>query len=233
MPANVVTIENVMKSSPAADAGIQKGDKIATITYQNTTLPIHSRDDITRATEKFAGKKTTLALTRNGTPVQVQIVPRKNPPEEQGALGVVVSDFIIEKHSINEAPFYALKRAATMTFLIFRELSRALVNLVTLQGSKINVVGPFGIAEMTGQAAQAGLDPLLELVALLSINLAVINIMPFPALDGGRLTMILYEAVSKKKINPNLEQKLNFVGFACLLGLMALVTIKEIINALT
>ena len=91
-----------------------------------------------------------------------------------------------------------------------------------------DVSGPIGIANMTGQAAQIGLNYLMQFVALISINLAVLNIIPFPALDGGKAVLITIEKLKGSPLNKKIEQTITAVGFALLLVLMVYVTVKDI-----
>jgi regulator of sigma E protease len=93
-----------------------------------------------------------------------------------------------------------------------------------------DVSGPIGIANLTGQAARIGLNYLMQFTALISINLAVLNIIPFPALDGGRAVLIIVEKLKGSPVNKKAEQGINTVGFALLLMLMVYVTFKDIVR---
>jgi len=229
-PSDKISVESVTPNTPAFEAGILKNDVIASMSYGDKTIPIQGLEDVADATREFAGKEVNLTLQRNGEERTVKITPREKPPKNEGSLGIVITNFVIKKYSIVQAPFYGLIEAAKMTGLIFKELTSALVRFVTFQGAGVEVAGPVGIAKLTGTAARVGIDALLQLVALLSLNLAVINILPFPALDGGRLAFVIYESVTKRKINPSIEQKMNLVGFAFLIGLILLVTVNDIIK---
>ena len=93
-----------------------------------------------------------------------------------------------------------------------------------------DVSGPIGIANMTGQAASIGLNYLMQFTALISVNLAILNIIPFPALDGGRAVLLIAEKLKGKPVNKKIEQTINTVGFALLLLLMVYVTFKDIVR---
>ncbi|MGB9883380.1 MAG: site-2 protease family protein, partial [Microgenomates group bacterium] len=99
---------------------------------------------------------------------------------------------------------------------------------ITFQKPKVDIAGPVGIAQYASSVIKFGKNAYLELVALLSFNLAIINILPFPALDGGRLVFILYEAITKKKPNKEVEKYTNFIGLLILLGLSFLITINDL-----
>jgi regulator of sigma E protease len=105
-----------------------------------------------------------------------------------------------------------------------------LFNLITFHKQNVDVAGPIGIANLAGQAVKFGRNAFLEFLALLSLNLAIMNILPFPALDGGRLVFVLYEGITKKKPNKNFEKYTNLIGFIMLLSLAALITVSDIIK---
>ena len=92
------------------------------------------------------------------------------------------------------------------------------------------MAGPIGIANLAGQAIKFGGNAFLQFLGLLSLNLAIINILPFPALDGGRLVFVLYEGITKKRPNKNIEKYTNLIGFIMLLSLAALITVNDIIK---
>lgn len=171
----------------------------------------------------------TLVIMRKGVEKQIQIVPRKNPPSSQGALGVVITtDFTIKKYPWYSAPFFGLYESARITKFMVVEIIKILFRLATFQKVAVDVAGPVGIAQITGKAVKVGFDAVLQLLGILSFNLAIINILPFPALDGGRLIFIAYEWITRKKINVLVEKRVNFVGFTILISLIILITIKDI-----
>lgn len=229
-PTERVHIEKVVAQSPAADAGIQKGDILKSLTVASETHVIDETKDIADLSKKYAGKEVELSVIRKSETVLLIVTPRKNPPAGEGALGILISNYEIKKYSPIQAPFYGLIEAAKVTGLIGKELGKTLFKFVTFQKQDAAIAGPVGIAQLTSAAARQGIDPLLQLIGLLSLNLAVLNILPFPALDGGRLAFVLYEWVTGKKVNTNFEQKLNFVGFALLISLLVLVTINDLIK---
>jgi regulator of sigma E protease len=105
-----------------------------------------------------------------------------------------------------------------------------LVALVTSGSVASGITGPIGIATLTGQAAQAGISYLIQFVAMISINLAVLNIMPFPALDGGRLALVVWERIRGRALAHRTEQLINAAGFAVLLLLMVAVTMRDVVQ---
>jgi regulator of sigma E protease len=105
-----------------------------------------------------------------------------------------------------------------------------LFGFVTFQKQNVDVAGPVGIANLAGQAVKFGKNAFLQFLALLSLNLAIMNILPFPALDGGRLVFVLYEGITKKRPNKNFEKYTNIFGFIILLSLAALITVNDVIK---
>ncbi len=229
-PTNQVIVENVQKNSPAANAGIINGDVIINIEKDNKTYPLASSSDLIAATKKFGDQEIIMHIKSHNKDKTVTVVPRKNPPAGQGALGVVITSFVTKKYPWYSAPFYGLKEAFSITKMIIVELSKTIFTLATLHKPKVDVAGPIGIAQFTGQAIKFGNNAVLELIALLSLNLAVINILPFPALDGGRLVLIIYEWVSGKRVNKTFEKYLNMTGIIILLSMTVLVTIHDILK---
>src|SRR3990167_156959 len=232
VPTKNILIDKVTKDSPAYIVGLQKGDSIRKIIKGNDEIIIDEPSDVSLTTRKFAGEEITLVIERNKETQNVLITPRENPPKGEGSLCVLISNYEIRKYSIVKAPIFGLIESARMTILISKELSKTLFQLIILQKPDAEIAGPVGIAKLTAEAARQGYDSLLQLVGLLSLNLAIINILPFPALDGGRLMLVIYEWVSRRKVNPTIERRLNFAGFAILIGLIILVTINDIVKLL-
>lgn len=230
VPSDIVNVESVVVDSPAEKAGLLKGDKIRTVAFEDEVKKITSTEELTSFAKTYGDQEIKLGVERGTDKLTLTIIPRKNPPSGQGALGLVISNYILKKYSITEAPLLGLVESANMTKLIFTELSKTLFKFVTFQKQEAEIAGPVGIARLTSAAARQGTDALLQMIGLLSLNLAVINILPFPALDGGRLALIVYEMIARRKVNPRIEQKLNMIGFAFLLSLIVLVTINDIIK---
>lgn len=225
-PTNKVIIDSIQANSPAQAAGLKEKDIILKIIQ----YPLSSTTDFVNLTKKFLGKNITLTIQRGGHTFNVKITPRVTAPKGQGPLGVVITNFIEKKYIWYQAPFYGLIESFKITTQILKELIKMVIQFVTFQGSKVEVTGPIGIARYTSQAIKFGQNALLELLALLSLNLGVVNILPFPALDGGRLIFVLYEWLTKKRVNGKIERNLNFIGFAVLISLAIIISINDIIK---
>ncbi|NTU46315.1 site-2 protease family protein [Candidatus Roizmanbacteria bacterium] len=231
-PTGKVIVEKVTPNSPAQVVGLQSKDSIVRFTDATKTYPITSTKDLISTVSLLGNKEVTLIYkTPQGEEKKVLITPRKNPPQGQGALGITIyEETAIKKYPWYEAPIKGLTYAYSLTSEIVHQLGLTLAKLVTGNGGQVEVTGPVGIAQYTGKAVQYGSNAVIELIALLSLNLAVINILPFPALDGGRLVFIVYEWISRRRVNQKFEQYLNLAGFAILIGLTVLVTANDIIK---
>ncbi len=227
-PVKNVVIEQVQPGTPAAKAGIVAADVITELRYQDKTYSLQKSDDLIKYAKQFGGQTVHLTIQRDGKQIKTSIIPRANPPKGQGALGVVITSFVEKKYPIHQAPFYGLKHAFEITFKIIEEFGKTAGRLLSGQGAGVEVAGPVGIAQYTGTAIKFGHNAVLELMALLSLNLAVINILPFPALDGGRLVFIIYEWVTRRQVNKKFEQYTNMAGMAALLTLAAVITLSDL-----
>ncbi|PIQ72073.1 RIP metalloprotease RseP [Candidatus Roizmanbacteria bacterium CG03_land_8_20_14_0_80_35_26] len=191
---------------------------------------LKNSEEMIEITKKYSGQEITLEIERNGQKNEVSVNPRKNPPKGEGPIGVVVTSYVEKKFPWYQAPFYGLIEASRISYKIAVEIIKVLIQLVTFQKPQVEVAGPVGIVRYAETAIKFGKNAYLELIALLSFNLAIINILPFPALDGGRLMFILYEGVTKKKPNKNIEKYVNLIGMLILLSLALIITINDIIK---
>jgi len=224
LPSGEVQVVEVIKGSPAAQAGIRKDDIL--LRFGNKKLSASA--DLIGVAKQTAGKKVLLKVERQGKQLTTTLTPRKNPPKGEGALGVTISDLKLKKFPLWQAPWIGLKESVKISLMFYGEMGKLLGKLVLLQNPEVEVAGPIGIAKLTGQAVSLGPNAVIQLLGLLSLNLALINIIPFPALDGGQLVFVLYEAVSRRKIKEELKARINTIGFAFLMFLIVLVTIKDL-----
>ncbi|PIV09191.1 hypothetical protein COS51_04390 [Candidatus Roizmanbacteria bacterium CG03_land_8_20_14_0_80_36_21] len=226
VPTNKVIIDKVVQNSPAYYVGLKKKDVI--LKLENTSLT--TTNALISLTKKYAGQSITLAIQRNNQVFPIIVTPRKNPPKDEGSLGIIITSFEEKKYTWYQAPFYGLIEASNITKTIITELSKTLYQFITFKKPTVEVAGPIGIAHFTSEAIKFGKNAVLELMALLSLNLAVVNLLPFPALDGGKLIMVVYEAITKRRVNPKLEKELNLIGFFILLAIAVLISVHDIIK---
>lgn len=214
-------ISGVQENSPAKEIGLKSGDIVKDYIKAAAFVDFVNQNK---------GKEIELNVIRNGEKLSFKATPRLRTEENQGALGVELGEAGIESQPFFESIVNGLKQSfviAGVTVLGFYELIKNLIS----QGSLIEgIVGPVGIFGVAHQASSIGFIYLLQLVSLISINLAVVNLLPFPALDGGRLFMILIEKIKRSPISRKVEAAINTAGFVFLLLLMVLITIRDIAN---
>lgn len=230
-----ISIAAVVKNSPAAHAGLAKGDELR----QVGTLEIGRNEDYSKSTrdlQKYttdhAGQKLPVVVIREGRTQTLQITPRRNPPPNQGAMGVQLSPVKIVETSYD--PLSAIGWGFTQTIRktgsIFASFGSLISGLFTAHSTQQGgVAGPIGIAQITGEvASQAHIEGLMNLTALLSLNLFVVNLFPLPALDGGRLVFVIIEAIRGKKVPPQREAIVHAVGMVMLLTLMVVISFFDV-----
>ncbi|MGH2352329.1 MAG: RIP metalloprotease RseP [Chloroflexota bacterium] len=217
---NRVQIYGVQPNSPASRGGLQEGDLFIAIEGQ----PIQDTEDVRRVVQNAGGQEITLVVRRDGREVPVRLTPRTAPPEGQGAIGIQLGpEVVIVHHPIWEAIPLGFQR----TIEVLRMFLAGIAQMVT-GATPADLAGPVGIAQMTGQAARAGSVYLLQFTAFLSLNLAIFNMLPVPGLDGARLAFVIVEGLRGRRINPQTEGVIHFIGLMLLLTLMAYVTVNDV-----
>jgi regulator of sigma E protease len=222
-----ITIQAVAANSPAEKAGLQAGDVFLAVNGKT----IGDVTDLSRYTQLNLGKEIPIQVrTAAGEEKTVQVTPRWKPPAGEGAMGVSIQ---VENLTVTRKsePFWrAIPLGVKETFQTFVLFKNAILSMF-VGASQVQMTGPVGIAQLTGEAAQAGFSILLEFAAFLSLNLAVINILPLPALDGGRIAFVVLEWLRRgKRVSPRTEGIIHTIGFMLLIGLALAVTYQDIIR---
>ncbi|WP_240511828.1 RIP metalloprotease RseP [Paludifilum halophilum] len=214
-----VTVKDTVPGSPAEKAGLKPGDTVREVEGNK----VKEFNDISVPLQEARGDEVTLKVERANQLFETQIEPEKR--NNQFIIGIQMEQER-RKATISEASIAGFTKTYDLAVIMGRGISR----LVTGQVGMESLAGPVGIADITGKAADAGWLNLVHLAALLSLNLGIINILPFPALDGGRLTFLILEALRGRPIDPNKEGVVHFVGFALLMMLMMVVTYNDIVR---
>ncbi len=232
LPAHAQTSEvktivyEVMPNSPAAKAGVLAGDTILAIDGQNVKNEKEAQDIIGRS----SNTEVILSLKRLNENKETKVVPEFNKEFNKNLIGISMTSSAIVKYPWYLALWYGSKTAIIflwMTMVAFFELIKNIFVGAPIAGQ---VSGPIGIATITGQAARLGFAYLLQFAALLSLNLAVINFIPFPALDGGRALFLLFEKIMGRPVRRSVENAMHNIGFILLMILVLFVTFKDILK---
>jgi len=225
-----LAVADTVPGSPAAVAGLVAGDLI--VSAQDAQVSWQASDPASFSDFVAADRgPIELSINRNGTILELSATPLagvapSDPTRyalgvEIVTIGVVPLSFI---NSITQGAEYTYQA----TILTAQGLWQFFVGVFTFHANLSQVTGPVGIAGAVGSAAKQGFGDLLSLTALISINLALINLIPVPALDGGRLLFVIIESITRRRINPNFYQAVNMAGFALLILLMVVVTFHDV-----
>lgn len=227
-----LVITNIVPESPAADAGIKPGDVVTKIVAGEIEFLPSGAHEASRFIEEHQEMPLEFSFLRGEEVLTVTVEPEEGIIEGRRAVGVMMD--MIGTLKLN--PYLALIEGARTTANLTAAISLGLVDfigqIVTGRADFAQVAGPIGIAGLVGDASRLGIVYLLSFVAFISIHLAIINLVPFPALDGGRLLFVAIEGLTKKKIPPKVFNWVNAIGFALLLLLMLVVTYQDILRLL-
>ena len=228
-----VQIVDISKDSPAAEAGLTTNDVIVSL---NKT-PVTKSSEFIKLTKENAGKKIALQIKRGELVQNYNIPLRVNPTDGKSFLGIVVTSETTYYPPVWQRPFYGAYNGLIVSYQTTLEVLKGLAGLASTIGhgkAPQDTVGPVGILAVIYIVLKQGILPLLNLMGLISINLAVLNILPIPALDGGRLFFIVVEAIFGKKVLPKVEAVFHSIGFILLIALIFTISffdVKRIISA--
>lgn len=216
-----LVVEMVVPESPAARAGVMVGD---------TVLSAQTPDELTDRVRNSTGP-LTLLVERKGDILSLTVTPERGviaDDPSRPAIGLATATIGIKQYGF----FGAIGAGAVATWenlkFIFVSVVRLIGQAVTFSADLSTVAGPIGIATLTGTAAALGLGSLLSFAAILSLNLAIVNLLPFPAMDGGRLLFLAIEGLTRRRIPARVASAVNGIGFALLIVLMVLVSAHDL-----
>lgn len=235
-PVPAPQVGSIVANSPAAAAGLRADDTFISVNGQsvqqfadiqditNTLIRENSNRNVVPVTVVARHKGQTTTFT---TVIQVRV----HPPKGQGPMGIVsTTNVILIKYPFWQAPIKGVGETFSVTGQFISTIGQMITGQIAPQ-----ISGPVGIVKYTGEIAQSvptlGWWPILSLTAILNINLAIVNILPFPALDGGRIFLILIELLrGGKRLRPELEGVINLAGMAILLTLMVVITVSDVLH---
>jgi len=223
-----VVLTSVVPNSPAEKAGLKQGDRLLIVdsltgASLTTTAVI---DDISKSVKE----QIEVTFERAGKTLNLKITPELNSVEKRKVIGIYMENVGVVKLN----PILALWEGGKLTIDTFKQVAVGLGKFawqaVRGQANFSQVSGPVGIVGLVGDAAHFGLAYFLGFVAFISLNLAVINLIPFPALDGGRVLFVIIEAIIRRPIKPVIVNTMNTIGFFILIGLMLVITYRDILK---
>ena len=224
-----IRVAEILSGSAGDEAGLQLGDTLVSIDGQEFETSQQARDALVAQDQDQTFQVTVL---RDDEMLELTANPKMEEGYDREILGIALLETGTVRYPVHLAP---LKGVET-TYIYTRDISVAfyqiIKNLIVGEDPGVELSGPVGIAVMTGEVASMGFVYLLQFSAILSINLAIINILPFPALDGGRIFFVMIEAVRRKPTSPEFEAVVHNLGFVVLMLLVIFVTYKDILGLL-
>jgi regulator of sigma E protease len=233
-----LTIVSVLKDSPAEKAGLKVGDKIQQISVpyssdSKDTISNPTAQDVIRLIASHAqdsNEAVMINYEERGEGKSVILKPTISEKEGKPTIGIAMDEIGIARLSFFPALWEGLKLDWSVTKGTAWGLYHMITDAVTGKGSLNNVAGPVGMVGIVGDASKFGFVYLLSFAALISVNLAIINLVPFPALDGGRLLFLLIEKIKGSRIRPEVANMANTIGFGILILLMIIVTFHDVVK---
>jgi regulator of sigma E protease len=226
-PDGSVSLSRIDPNSPAQVAGLQSGDQV--VAFEGVPVTVQSFRD---ATQSHLDQPVRLTVSRGGQQFDVTLTPRSNPPEGQGAIGVVLMGTALPPLQAVGLGFQQTLQAIGATLMIPKLLLEG-----AIAPSDARLIGLPGMARLTSEAVDFAVDtgfwyPVFILTGLFSAGLAVANMLPIPALDGGRLFFVVLEWIRGRRVPPEREAAYHFVGIVVLLTLMVIISINDIAQPL-
>ena len=211
-------VSGVVPDSPASQAGLRAGDQLLRIGERDIGSPV----DVRTAVQTYAGREVTVVVRRGEAQHAVVAVPRLNPPPGQGALGIQVRA-VFGPAPIQTAVPRALQRTWQALILLPTVIVEAIAGV-----QPIEVAGPVGIVQTVGDAARQGPEIVFILAGFLTTQIGLLNLAPWPGLDGGRLIFVVVEMLTGRRVPPQREAAFHFVGIVVLLTLVIFITVGDV-----
>ena len=223
--APTIQVGDVLVGSPASRGDLRTNDVIEAFNGQAST-----NSEALRSAIKASSGDVKIKVKRGKTEVELTVAPAVLKETGVRGLGVELIDVGTVRFPWYLAPVRGAQTTAYMLWSIILSFGGLIAGLFAGHGLSSDVSGPIGIAVITGQAVQIGFAYLVEFVALLSLNLAVVNAVPFPALDGGRFLFLIIEAVRRRPVSQKVEGIVHQIGFAVLMLLVVAVTYRDLVR---
>ena len=227
-----LVIISVSKDSPAEIAGLKSGDKIISLVSGKDRVENISPDTLKSFVQKHSNEEIDIGYTgeKDTNINNIKLTPKVDKTSGKAMIGIAMDQIGTIKLPVFKAFWEGMKSDWYFTKGTVVGLYTLIAQAIQGKGSMSDVTGPVGMIKVTSDASKFGFAYLLSFAALISINLAVINLFPFPALDGGRLLFLLIEKIKGSRINPKFANTANMVGFGILILLMLFVTYHDVVK---
>lgn len=226
----LVQIVDVEDDSPAKEIGIKVGDAIERVCAVGGCREVKSVTDLQIATKEAQGQNVTISVLRGSEELELSGVLRRPQGDAQGSLGVSMAQTAIVQYPWYEALWEGLLRVFGLIVTILFAFGSLVKGLFVGDGVGADISGPVGIAIMTQQMRDLGLAYLLQFSAILSVNLGIINALPIPALDGGRIMFLAIEKLKGRPVNKKTEGIIHSISFLLLIILMVVITARDVLK---
>lgn len=227
---NYIATVDVAKNSPAASAGILPGDKITKLVSSEEELVPLRISDAQDFISKNRGGNIQIFIESRGEFLKKTLMPRISPPEGEGPLGIALSLVETRRAIWYQVPWKGVQITWNVAYSTVYGFFEAVKSIIIGGKEKMEITGPVGIFNLISSIQQSGWRNLLMFCGILSVNLAFINFLPIPGLDGGRVFFLIIEAARGKRISPRMASAWHGAGLALLLALMLLITYRDIVN---
>jgi regulator of sigma E protease len=228
-----LTIIEVLKDTPAYTNGIKVGDKITTLYLDNDDVAFtpHSTEEFIKYIQTNSTKQIHIGVLRDGSEKFFEMTPKNNVANSKPGIGVGIDEIGVLRMNLWDAFVYGFKYTIMQFKMIIVSICMIVSSLFSgSTGIASQLSGPVGIAKFAGAAYSLGIGSFFAFMALISVNLAVVNLLPFPALDGGRMVLEFFTTKGKSKISPRVIAGINQIGFLLLIILMLWVTYHDIFH---
>lgn len=223
-----VSVVGVSRGSPAEAAGLKFGDKIFELRSQDISLRVESEKDVLNFTDAYRGEPIMMIVQRGTDILTINAIPRVTAPDGEGPLGVGLARITLERTAWYRAPIEGSKIFARIFVATVNGFASIIKDLVTHGKTSANVSGPVGIYAFAENMRSLGISYFIQFVGILSVNLGILNLLPIPALDGGRILFLIIEKLRGARVNPHTENMAHTLGFLALILFMAFITYHDI-----
>jgi regulator of sigma E protease len=220
----------VQPGTPAQDAGFQKGDVLVRVSQGQDSAPVTIMADFQNFVHDHAGSPVQVTIARNGSQQTLSVTPRQAPPQGQGSVGIELERLatIIEKYPWYTAPFHGAWFTGEVTVKSLQGIYQVVANVFSGQGvpQGAELAGPVGITIFLANAASYGAGFFLYFIGSISVLVAIFNLFPIPALDGGKLVFLVIEKIMKKPVPVKWEQGITVICFFLLITISLFITVR-------